>query len=96
MQAEADRLVFEYCHVHGWVRGLVCVPWAPRPSSLPIPAKSPARGSARPMNKLCPLAAAQGRLFPHVARSSCPGFAEMNMLKFIHGSQVPEVRRQQR
>jgi hypothetical protein len=26
MEAEARHLVFDHCHAHGWVRGLVCVP----------------------------------------------------------------------
>ncbi|MGH3278121.1 MAG: endonuclease domain-containing protein [Trebonia sp.] len=26
MEVEAGRLVFDHCHAHGWVRGLVCVP----------------------------------------------------------------------
>jgi hypothetical protein len=26
MEAEAGCLVFDHCHAHGWVRGLVCVP----------------------------------------------------------------------
>ena len=26
MEVEAERLVFDHCHAHGWVRGLVYVP----------------------------------------------------------------------
>jgi hypothetical protein len=26
MEVDAGHLVFDHCHAHGWVRGLVCVP----------------------------------------------------------------------
>ena len=26
IEVKASRLVFDHCHAHGWVRGLVCVP----------------------------------------------------------------------
>jgi hypothetical protein len=38
----------------------------------------------RPMNKLCPLATAVVRLFPHVTHVFCPDLGMVNMLKFIH------------